>query len=161
AAIAAPRRRLRRGDLLARAAPPAARRRGRALGGDGARQPARRGRERHRALVARLLGRLPAQPALQPQSADAPRRAAVGAQGLHAARDGRSGRAGRAAAPRLARLPRLPGLARTRAGGVRPAEADVLVVGGGPAGSTAAALLAERGRRVVLLEKASFPREKP
>ena len=35
---------------------------------------------------------------------------------------------------------------------------DVLVIGGGPAGSTAAALLAERGRRVVLLEKEVHPR---
>jgi len=35
---------------------------------------------------------------------------------------------------------------------------DVLVIGGGPAGSTAAALLAERGHRVTLLEKAHHPR---
>ncbi|MCJ7837848.1 MAG: FAD-dependent oxidoreductase, partial [Burkholderiales bacterium] len=35
---------------------------------------------------------------------------------------------------------------------------DVLVIGGGPAGSTAAALLAERGYRVTLLEKAHHPR---
>jgi flavin-dependent dehydrogenase len=34
----------------------------------------------------------------------------------------------------------------------------VIVIGGGPAGSTAAALLAARGRRVVLLEKEKFPR---
>ncbi len=37
-------------------------------------------------------------------------------------------------------------------------ECDVLVVGGGPAGSTMAALLAERGRHVVLLEKDRLPR---
>ncbi len=35
---------------------------------------------------------------------------------------------------------------------------DVLIVGGGPAGSTAAALLAERGRRVIVLEKDRHPR---
>ncbi len=35
---------------------------------------------------------------------------------------------------------------------------DVLVIGGGPAGCTAAALLAEKGRRVVLLEKEHHPR---
>jgi flavin-dependent dehydrogenase len=37
-------------------------------------------------------------------------------------------------------------------------DCDVLVIGGGPAGSTVAALLAERGRRVVLLEKDRHPR---
>jgi flavin-dependent dehydrogenase len=35
---------------------------------------------------------------------------------------------------------------------------DVLVIGGGPAGSTIAALLAERGRDVLLLEKSQHPR---
>lgn len=37
-------------------------------------------------------------------------------------------------------------------------DCDVLIVGGGPAGSTAAALLAERGYQVTLLEKAHHPR---
>src|SRR6266849_4677124 len=35
---------------------------------------------------------------------------------------------------------------------------DAIVIGGGPAGSTAAAVLAMKGRRVVLLEKEKFPR---
>ena len=39
-----------------------------------------------------------------------------------------------------------------------PSSCDVLVIGGGPAGSTAAAILAERGFELVLLEKARHPR---
>lgn len=35
---------------------------------------------------------------------------------------------------------------------------DVVVVGGGPAGSTAATVVALRGHRVLLLEKHVFPR---
>ncbi|HUG14598.1 MAG TPA: NAD(P)/FAD-dependent oxidoreductase [Thermomicrobiales bacterium] len=38
---------------------------------------------------------------------------------------------------------------------------DVVVVGGGPAGTSTAILLAERGVRVTLLDKARFPRAKP
>ncbi len=37
-------------------------------------------------------------------------------------------------------------------------ECDVLVIGGGPAGCTVAPLLAAKGYRVVLLEKARHPR---
>jgi menaquinone-9 beta-reductase len=40
-------------------------------------------------------------------------------------------------------------------------EAEVVVVGGGPAGSVAAATLAELGRDVVVVDQSAFPREKP
>src|ERR1043166_154182 len=39
-------------------------------------------------------------------------------------------------------------------------EADVLVVGAGPAGAALAYLLAQRGVHVILLDKATFPRDK-
>lgn len=39
-----------------------------------------------------------------------------------------------------------------------PVHCDVLVVGGGPAGATISALLAERGHRVVVVEKERHPR---
>jgi geranylgeranyl reductase family protein len=39
-------------------------------------------------------------------------------------------------------------------------DAEVIVVGGGPAGSSLAARLADAGRAVILLDKASFPRHK-
>ena len=38
---------------------------------------------------------------------------------------------------------------------------DCVVVGAGPGGSTAARELAARGARVLLLDRAQFPREKP
>ena len=37
-------------------------------------------------------------------------------------------------------------------------ECDVAIVGGGPAGATAACLLSERGYQVTVFEKATFPR---
>src|SRR6202165_3057229 len=42
--------------------------------------------------------------------------------------------------------------------GTTTEQCDVAVIGGGPAGSTAAALLARRGYRVIALEKAHHPR---
>lgn len=39
-----------------------------------------------------------------------------------------------------------------------PSEADVIVVGGGPGGSTLATLVAMQGHHVILLEKEKFPR---
>ena len=47
---------------------------------------------------------------------------------------------------------------QTDAPGAPSAHCDVLVIGGGPGGSTAAGLLAEKGYRVVLLEKSRHPR---
>jgi flavin-dependent dehydrogenase len=49
-------------------------------------------------------------------------------------------------------------ISQTNAPGGEPDHCDVLVIGGGPGGSTAASVLAEKGYRVVLLEKARHPR---
>jgi halogenation protein CepH len=35
---------------------------------------------------------------------------------------------------------------------------DVVVIGGGPGGSTVATLVAEKGHRVLVIERAKFPR---
>ena len=39
-------------------------------------------------------------------------------------------------------------------------EYDVIIVGGGPSGSTAAMYLGKAGKKVLLVDKASFPRDK-
>ena len=41
-----------------------------------------------------------------------------------------------------------------------PQDLDALILGGGPAGSTAAAVLASKGRRVLVVERERFPRYK-
>lgn len=43
-------------------------------------------------------------------------------------------------------------------GTLRTPEPDVIVIGGGPAGSTASTLIAQKGHRVVLFERDRFPR---
>lgn len=48
-----------------------------------------------------------------------------------------------------------------RRGGGHAAEADVLIVGGGPAGSVLAGLLAQQDIDTVVLDRATFPRPKP
>lgn len=47
-----------------------------------------------------------------------------------------------------------------RRGDIRVNAYDVIIVGAGPAGSTAAALLASAGKRVLILDKSKFPRDK-
>jgi len=80
------------------------------------------------------------------------------------ARGSQLGAAGRGA-PALRRERALPagarGLMRVRAYHPRVQRVDALVVGAGPAGSAAAIHLARAGTRVLLAEKASFPRDKP
>ncbi len=72
---------------------------------------------------------------------------------IHRGQAGRSGGMNRHAAPE-----RRGELARLGRGDAEPTHCDVVVIGGGPAGSTIAALLAQQGRNVVLLEKATHPR---
>ena len=43
---------------------------------------------------------------------------------------------------------------------IKHSEYDCIVVGGGPSGSTAAALVADAGYRVLLLERDALPRRK-
>jgi geranylgeranyl reductase family protein len=54
----------------------------------------------------------------------------------------------------------LPGTQGGRSAALRDDDADVIVVGAGPSGSTAAYYLAQGGLNVLLLEKSRFPREK-
>ncbi len=55
----------------------------------------------------------------------------------------------------------MPGCELSGADGAdAPVEFDVVVVGGGPAGASAAYWLAEAGHNVVVVEKKRFPREK-
>ncbi|MES2537720.1 MAG: NAD(P)/FAD-dependent oxidoreductase [Pseudomonadota bacterium] len=49
-------------------------------------------------------------------------------------------------------------LCETEAAGKTAIKTDIVIIGGGPAGSTAAALLAQQGFKVSLLEKATHPR---
>lgn len=42
-----------------------------------------------------------------------------------------------------------------------PPDSDVVVIGAGPAGAASALFAARRGRRVVILDKQAFPRDKP
>jgi halogenation protein CepH len=72
----------------------------------------------------------------------------LGVPGADVARDTAPSSAAR---PRAVR--RIP-----RAAAPSPARADVVVIGGGPAGASAAAILAENGRSVVVLERERFPR---
>jgi menaquinone-9 beta-reductase len=53
-----------------------------------------------------------------------------------------------------------PGSKGGRPAALRDHDADVIVVGAGPSGSTAAYYLAQAGLNVLLLEKARFPRDK-
>jgi menaquinone-9 beta-reductase len=58
------------------------------------------------------------------------------------------------------REPAAGGRAQPKRPGTAGHDCDVVVVGGGPAGAAAAARLAARGFRTVLIDRASFPRDK-
>ncbi len=74
--------------------------------------------------------------------------------------DGEVGGA-RASAPAMSRTRKQARPRRGGApGGVSSDSADVIVVGGGPAGSSVAYYLANAGLDVLVLEKTRYPREK-
>src|SRR5579864_3023351 len=64
------------------------------------------------------------------------------------------------AAARASRLSRIR-WTRERRKSESSVKFDAVVVGAGPSGSTAARELAQRGARVLLLDRARFPRDKP
>src|SRR5450631_2586824 len=60
----------------------------------------------------------------------------------------------------IASLPRARAHSRTRSPPHMATDADALVIGGGPAGASAAILLAKAGWRVILAEQQVYPRQK-
>jgi hypothetical protein len=105
--------------------------------------------------------------AAQPLARGPCRRAGLGARGVVAGRAGRDGRARRPArGARAADLPPAHAVVVDALTTVLSLEAaaartwDALVVGAGPAGSLAALELARAGRSVLVVERASFPRDK-
>src|SRR5688572_27475854 len=96
---------------------------------------------------------------MEGQPDHASRRPSLGPPRLHPGGAARARAARRPPAPDGPAAHRVP----SRAGGgpLSGRPIDVLVVGGGPAGSTVARLLALRGWAVTLLDRARFPRAKP